>query len=572
MPVDEDRWLEEIQAGYKEDEDFAEVLLPIAKADENGNDTRRRKSSRQHYTISSDGLITYTKSKTLCIPNANGLRQRLLVEAHDTPVGGHFGVQRTVSSLGRRFFWPRLYQDVKQYVRGCASCHRAKASNQKPYGLLQPLDIPSERWKRINIDLIVELPVLSSGNDTIITFIDGLTKRAHWIATAEKSLTAERFAEIFVDFYFRLHGLPTDIVSDRDVRFTSEWWRHLTKIWQTKLKMSTAFHPQTDGQAEKANSIVERYLQSFVQTRPQEWDRLLSLAEFSYNAHRHQSTGLAPFEADLGYIPRLPMDIIAKSRPSRPDHSRAASFATTMADILHQLQEALRYTQSRQMKEANKKRQPHSFQTGDKVLINTKNMPINYGNAAPEQGDEEAARYQLRRVLHQRFVGEFTLGEQRGPNASEIADLPSNSRISQTFNVDQLRHSKIDHSRLQHAPPPIRVVPRPEAAPSVEYQVEKILDWRQVQKGTIEFQVKWVGLDKPEDITWENQHAFTGAKEALSQFICNPENAELAHLLRWPRTTLEAKTTAIGRGKKSRTKGEIPSGRSSRIQARAASP
>jgi len=153
----------------------------------------------------------------------------------------------------------------------------------------------------------------------------------------EKSLSAERFAEIFVDFYFRLHGLPTDIVSDQDVRFTSDRWRHLTKIWQTKLKMSTAFHPQTDGQAEKANSIVERYLHSFVQTRPQEWDRLLSLAEFSYNAHCYQSTGLARFEADLGYIPRLPMDIIAEARPSRPEHIGATSFATTMADILYQL-------------------------------------------------------------------------------------------------------------------------------------------------------------------------------------------------------------------------------------------
>ena len=153
----------------------------------------------------------------------------------------------------------------------------------------------------------------------------------------ETSLAAERFAEIFVDFYFRLHGLPTDIVSDRDVGFTCDWWLHLTKIWQTKLKMSTAFHPQTDGQAEKANSIVERYLHSFVQTRPQEWDRLLSLAEFSYNAHCYQSTGLARFEADLGYIPRLPMDIIAEGRPSRPEHHGATSFATTMADILYQL-------------------------------------------------------------------------------------------------------------------------------------------------------------------------------------------------------------------------------------------
>jgi len=124
-------------------------------------------------------------------------------------------------------------------------------------------------------------------------------------------------------------------MSDRDVRFTLEWWRHLTDIWQTKLRMSTAFHPQTNGQAEKANSIVERYRHSFVQTRPQEWDRLLARAEFSYNPHKHKATGLAPFKADLGYIPRLPLDVIAQSHPAGPSHILAASFTTTMADILY---------------------------------------------------------------------------------------------------------------------------------------------------------------------------------------------------------------------------------------------
>jgi len=568
MTVNADSWLQEVRDGYKEDKYFAEVIQPGEEQNKgNINEIRKWKARRNHYTVGTDALLTHVKSGTLCIPNSGELRQRLLQEAHDTPVGGHFGILRTASALSRRFFWPRLYQDVKQYVRGCASCHRSKASNQKPYGLLQPLEVPAERWKRINIDFIVKLPVCSSGNDTIITFIDGLTKRAHWIATVEKSLSAERFAEIFVDFYFRLHGLPTDIVSDRDVRFTSDWWRHLTKIWQTKLKMSTSFHPQTDGQAEKANSIVERYLRSFVQTRPQEWDRLLSLAEFSYNAHRHPSTGLAPFEADLGYIPRLPMDIIAEGRPSRPEHHGATSFATTMADILYQLQEALGNVQSQQRKEANKKRQPHTFQTGDKVLINTRNLPVTYGNTVPEQEDYDGPEYGLRRVFQQRFIGEFTLGEQRGANAFEIADLPSNSRMAETFNVDQLRPSQIDHSRSQPKPPPVRVISHPGSPPTVEYEVEKILEWRQDDKGKAEFLVKWVGLDAENDLTWEKQNAFTGAREALSDFISLPQNAELAHILRWPRkATTHDKAPSI-RARKERIKGKSPSRRSSRIQS-----
>ncbi|PUU74845.1 hypothetical protein B9Z19DRAFT_1067905 [Tuber borchii] len=201
-----------------------------------------------------------------------------------------------------------------------------------------------------------------------------------------------------------------------------------------------------------------------------------------------------------------------------------------MADILHQLQEALKDTQSRQMYEANKKRQPHCLQTGDKVLINTKNLPITYGNAGPEQDSKAASEYQLR----------------------------------------WLRHSNIDHSRSQPLPPPIRVVQQAGMIPSVEYEVEKILDWRQSHKGVIEFQLKWVGLDRPEDITWEKQQAFTGAKETLSEFICQPENAELAHLLRWPRTTRVEGTTLPTSGKKQKAKGQQPSRRSARIQARTA--
>jgi hypothetical protein len=169
-----------------------------------------------------------------------------LREAHDSAAGGHFGTLRTHAAVARRFFWPRQFKEIKRYVRGCGVCARTKPSNEKPFGLLQLLDIPEERWRRINIDFITKLPTTARGNDTIITIIDALTKRAHWIAAKEAELTAGKFAEIFRDEYVRLHGLPDVIVADRDVRFTSEFWRVLMAECDTKLAMSTAFHPQTD--------------------------------------------------------------------------------------------------------------------------------------------------------------------------------------------------------------------------------------------------------------------------------------------------------------------------------------
>jgi hypothetical protein len=334
--------MDEVRRTYPEDPYFGMVYRQLSGTDSSNRTTAQTKQQRdraRHYWINDQGLILHRATDRLCIPRE--LQNKVLHEAHDSMVGGHFGIDRTASAVGRRFFWPRQYQTVKQYVKGCAACARAKSTNQKPYGLLQPLDVPSARWQRINIDFITKLPT-SNGNDTIITIVDGLTKRAIWTATTEKDLTAQRFAEIFIDVYFRLHGIPESIVSDRDVRFTSDFWQHLNEIWRTKLRMSTAFHPQTDGLAEKVNSIVERYLRTFAAGNERNWAKLLPLAEFAYNASKHKATEKTPFEADLGYVPRMPLDVIAatttvnsyRDAGSRTGGQQAVSFATTMADIL----------------------------------------------------------------------------------------------------------------------------------------------------------------------------------------------------------------------------------------------
>jgi hypothetical protein len=215
---------------------------------------------------------------------------------------------------------------------------------------------------------------MKDGNDTIITIIDALTKQAHRIATTEKDLTAVKFAEIFRDHYVRYHGLPDAIVSDRDIRFTSTFWETLMSEFDTKLRMSTAFHPQTDGQAEKANSIVERYLRAYAGQRQDEWDQLLALAEFAYNATRQKSIEMSPFEADLSHVPRMPLDALAsvgkeRSRreglrnwPERVDLAAdCRTFAAEMVNTLSRLRQNLQHAQEQQVAEANKHRQPHTY-------------------------------------------------------------------------------------------------------------------------------------------------------------------------------------------------------------------
>jgi hypothetical protein len=525
-------WLDRVRDAYKSDGYFDLVWEELTGEPEDAEKTsaerhkQRRDRAKKYYL--EDGLIYDKIQRRLCVPKV--LQMEVIEEAHNSTTGGHFGTDRTEAMVASRFYWKGLRPMVRRYVQGCEACQRAKPPNHKPYGLLQPLDIPEERWKRINIDFITKLPTTEKGNDTIITFVDGLTKRAHWVATTEKTLTAKKFAQLFVEHYFRLHGIPDDIVSDRDARFTSEFWEHLTTMWKTKLKMSTAFHPQTDGQAEKANSIVERYLRTFAANDERRWDDLLPLAEFSYNAHTHKSLGMTPFEADLCYTPRTPLDMMTSGvRQAKPGHGEeAVSFVTTMQDNLRKMRAVLLTVQETQREQANKTRQAHTFQPGDKVMISTKNMPLTYAAAAAGRGEEA----RLSSALRQKFLGPYTLGERRGENAFDIPDLPSHLRIHRTQNVALFkRYIPGMPDQPQEPPPPVRVL----KSGAAEYELERIVAWKYDENDDdrLKLLIKWKG--EPESAsTWEpptNLSRYGGA-ETLKEWVdAAPDYVMFAHLL-----------------------------------------
>jgi hypothetical protein len=263
---------------------------------------------------------------------------------------------------------------VRRWTRRYSTCLRVKPKNQLPAGLLSPLQILSSRGERINIGFITKLQMTTSGIDTIITIVDGLSKHVRWVATTEADLTAERFAELFVEHYVRQRGIPVAIVSDRETRFTTKFWRHLTMLLGTKLRFSTVFHPQTDVLAEKANGTVQTFLRAYAVDNLQEWDRHLALAEFTYNATKHKITRVSPFEADIGWVPRLPLDIIGHTTSHDTSHSDSGmesteSFAQMLRYKTRQVQGRLEAAQEDMVESANRRRRPHNFRTGDKVLI-----------------------------------------------------------------------------------------------------------------------------------------------------------------------------------------------------------
>ena len=234
---------------------------------------------------------------------------------------------------------------------------------------------------------------------------------------------------------------------------------------------------------------------------------------------------MTPFEADLGYTPRMPMDVMvpAAGKPRPGGGTQAVTFATRMADIVQELVHNLKTAQEAYMREANKTRQPHNFQPGDKIMLNTRNLPLTYGNA-----DTNAANARLSRALQQRYVGPYTLGRKFGENAFELVDIPDHLRVHRTFNVNLFKRYTIDETREQAPPPPIRVLRSGDA----EYEVEAIRAWRLVGKSNLQFLMVWKGYP-PEAATWEPLRNLTryGCQELLTDFIQGTNDNALSALV-----------------------------------------
>ena len=214
----------------------------------------------------------------VCIPNDTILRHKLIQEYHDAQ--GHPSADRTLAAIRRTFFWPRMAQTVKSYVKACNTCARIKARTTKPLGKLDPLPKATRPWDTLSMDFITGLPLVE-GYDAIATFVDTFTKQAHFIPFSTK-IDSHQFARLYFENVFRHHGLSRCIISDRDPLFTSHFWRSLMTQLRTRLNMSTAYHPQTDGQTERTHRTIEQILRGFIHAQHDDWLHVLPLAEFSY--------------------------------------------------------------------------------------------------------------------------------------------------------------------------------------------------------------------------------------------------------------------------------------------------
>ncbi|KAJ9514280.1 hypothetical protein QJQ45_012211 [Haematococcus lacustris] len=196
------------------------------------------------------GLWRLTGKDKVVVPNDSELRNHILHEMHDAVYSGHVGISKTLERVSRVFWWNTMRADVRYYVSTCDACQRDKASTLKPGGLLNPLSIPDYRWESVSMDFITKLPSGSHGYDAICVFVDRLSKMVHFVPCRE-DLKARRFAQLFIDHVYKLHGMPAELISDRGSLFTSVFWREVMRRCGSKPALSSSYHPQSDGQTER---------------------------------------------------------------------------------------------------------------------------------------------------------------------------------------------------------------------------------------------------------------------------------------------------------------------------------
>lgn len=440
------------------------------------------------------GTYLYYRER-LYIPDHNKLKAQLLRECHDKPAAGHPGKNKLYELLTREYYWPGMYRYVEQWTRNCHTCRRSTPSREARQGVLRPLPIPEQAWQDISMDFIVGLPT-SRGYDSILVVVDRLTKMRHFIP-CHSTCNSEDVARLYIKHIWRSHGLPRTIVSDRGQQFVAAFWKHLTQRLDITNLLSTAYHPETDGQTERMNAILEQYLRVYVSYLQDDWSEWLPLAEFASNSVRSEATGVSPFFANYGFHPRMGFEPVQPA--NRPAARDAEEFAKKMQEIVNYVRTQIHAAQAHYEEQTNRRRQPaRRYQVGQPVWLDARNIRT----------------LRPQKKLDWKYLGPFHIKKVVSPHAYEL-ELPASIRIHPVFNVSLLRPVAEDMipGQRQPEPPPV------EVEGLEEWIVEDILDSRWECRGRggprLKYTVKWIGYDAP---TEEPAPYLEHAQEIVANF------------------------------------------------------
>ncbi|KAG9221532.1 hypothetical protein CCMSSC00406_0009355 [Pleurotus cornucopiae] len=436
-----------------------------------------------------DGLVYLNEKErtVLCIPKitheGRNLREIVIAEAHS--LLAHLGTHKTVDYLRDSVWWKDIVADTRHYCESCVTCKRSKPNNQKPYGLLNPLPVASHPWEAIGIDFVGPLPESSDRDasyDSITVVIDLLTAMVH-LVPSRTNYTAKNVAELVFSEVYKLHGLPKRIISDRDVLFTSHFWQHLHHLIGSKLHMSSAYHPESDGSTERANRTLTTMIRQCIHPTQKDWVSKLPAIEFAINLARSESTGFAPFFLNSGRMPRP----FIWDAPKSSEFPGVRVFAQRLKYAVMSAHDSILAARVKQTRDANRHRRASPFTVNDLVYISTKNISFPRG---------------LARKFVPKYIGPYKITRDFNNNTYQV-ELPARLRqrgVHNAFHASLLRVHVPNDDRLF----PGRLdnqISEDEGVSEPEWAVNRILS-HHGSRTEATFKIEWTSGD----VTWLPYH------------------------------------------------------------------
>jgi hypothetical protein len=423
---------------------------------------------------------------------SDGMIEEVIRANHDHPLNGHPGIRKTCERIKQQGYdKPNLRKHVEKYIKDCNTCNKAKPTRHKPYGHLKPLPVPKRPWESISWDFIVKLPRskepgTKNSYDSIFVIVDRLTKFAYFIAYNEAT-DAKDMAYHFLKHIVSQHGLPDEIISDRGSTFASKFWQELTAQLGVKSKLSTAYHPQTDGQTERTNQTLEQYLRCFVNYEQDDWVKWLPIAQIAYNSSTSETTKLTPFYANKGFEPNFHKELLPG-----PGCEKGMIEADKMKELHDALHKEISFVQQKMKKFYNRKRlEGPTFREGDMVYVHRTNIKTT------RPSDK----------LDYKKLGPF-------PVLRKISDVNYEIKLPETMKIHNIFHIAL----LEKAPDGEPAEEGIEVLPvEPEYEVEKILENKVNNQGEERYLIKWKGYDENEN-TWEPPENLSNAKKSIKFF------------------------------------------------------
>jgi len=416
------------------------------------------------------------------------LRLEMLHMHHDDPLTGHFGESRTLELLSWNYWFPSMALYVKNYVSTWNP--RAKPSRHQRHSELMPLPVPAGPWKGITCDFITDLPT-SKGYDTLLIFVDRFTKMTH-LLPCNKTTDAPQFARLFVNHIIRLHGILESLVSDHGSLFTSHFWKALSQMLGLKGRLSTAFHPQTDGQTERMNQTIEQYLRIYCNYQQDDSYHHLSLAEYAYNIAFQSTIRCSLFYANYGYHRQFQVLVPESLIPDIPS---AKEYAEKLQHHYDSLAENVKSTQDTPARYYNAKHKRIEFAVGNQVWLLSPNI----------QTERPSKKLDWKRL------GPYKVTQCLGVQAYRL-ELPASMKIHPLFHISLLELYKPSNSPGRTQPPPPPVV----FDDDLEWEVEQILD-SSLHRRKLFYKVRWKGYPPSED-TWQPATDLANALDHAAKF------------------------------------------------------